>query len=326
MAKRQSDNVTKYTAKFSGHETFPLRYGWLYKAVKSVLDIYGEKPQRPVSSGNPEDIEKAVVRMGVGKNMVNSIRYWTDASKIIEERNGRDDLTEIALEIFGDDAESGWDPYMEQLATIWILHWQLNSNYKVMSASRWFFNRFNGQRFDKQQLMDSILSDVDKLNLKAAEKTISKDIECMLQGYSQKNSNNSKISEDSFSSPLVELGLIRTLEGGRYKKFSAELGGQESLPAEVFTFALIDYWNREAKKDKTISFDRLLTAEGSPARVFRLSQSALANRLDQVEELTQRKISWTDTQGLRQIQCDDIENLGEDKFDHLTKFYAKQGK
>ena len=318
--------MTEYTSRFSGHETFPLRYGWLYKAVKSVTNDYSDKPLKPVTSGKSEDIEKAVVRMGVGKNMVNSIGIGLKPQKSYKRHNGRDDLTDIAIEIFGEDAESGWDPYMEQLATVWILHWLLNCDYKVVSASRWFFNRFNGQRFDKQQLIDSIALDIDNWGLKAAEKTIGKDIDCLLQGYSQKSSTNSKISEDSFSSPLVELGLIRTLEDGKYKKFSAELGDQESLPSEVFVYALIEYWHREARSEKTISFDRLLTAEGSPARVFRLSQSALANRLDQVEELTDRQISWTDTQGLRQIRCDDIEQLNEDKTDFINQYYRKQGK
>ena len=152
-------------------------------------------------------------------------------------------------------------------------------------------------------------------------KTISKDVDCFLQGYTCKSSSNSRVSEDSFSSPLVELGLIRTSEDGRYKKYSADLGEQDSLPIEVFTYALIDYWNEYAKESKTISFDRLLTAEGSPARIFRLSQSALANRLDLVEELTSKCISWTDTQGLRQIQCDNIVNLNDSKSFILSQYY-----
>ena len=318
--------MIQYISKFSGHETFPLRYGWLYKAVKSVLDAYPGKPDRPVTSGRTEDVEKAVVRMGVGKNMVSSIRYWAELAQIVEVRDDRDVLTDIALKIFGEDGESGWDPYMESPATVWVLHWLLNSNYNVLNASRWFFNRYNGQRFGKQQLLDSLLADVDRLSLKAAEKTISKDIECILQCYGQKTTTDKKVSEDSFSSPLAELGLIRILEDGKYKKFSAELGEQESLPSEVFLYALIDFWHQEAADEKTISFDRLLLREGSPARIFRLSQSALSNRLDDVEALTQGDISWTDTQGLRQIQCNDINKLNGAKIDHLTQLYAGRGK
>ena len=333
MTKRQPDNVTEYTAKFSGHETFPLRYGWLYKAAKSVrYNPSRSEGDRPVTSSNKEDIEKAVVRMGVGKNMVSSIRYWSTNAQIICVENEKDRLTDIGGLIFGEDSDvDGNDPYLEKIGSVWLLHWLLNSNCKEVSASRWFFNRFNGQRFDKQQLLDSIIVDIDKLDLKAAEKTVSKDIECLLQGYTQKSSAGSKISEDSFSSPLVELGLIRTLEDGKYRKYSADLGDQESLPTEVFTFALIDYWKRKVKEEKAkglhqsknIPFDTLLIGEGSPARIFRLSQNALANRLDEVEELTGHKISWTDTQGLRQIHCDNINRI--DETDYLVKFYEKQG-
>ena len=324
--------MANYTAKFSGHETFPLRYGWLYKAVSSVRDQYDDKPLKPVTSGNSEDKEKAVVRMGVGKNMVSSIAYWAIASKMIDVSNReKDTLTEIAADIFGEEeGESGCDPYMERIGTVWLLHWLLNRDYHNVTSYRWFFNRFNGQRFDKQQLLDSLIIDVEKLKFYGSEKavqktlnhkTISKDVDCFLQGYTCKSSSNSRVSEDSFSSPLVELGLIRTSEDGRYKKYSADLGEQESLPIEVFTYALIDYWNEYAKESKTISFDRLLTAEGSPARIFRLSQSALANRLDLVEELTSKCISWTDTQGLRQIQCDNIVNLNDSKSFILSQYY-----
>lgn len=316
--------MTEFSSKFSGHETFPLRYGWLYKAVRSIRNDTS-RTDRPITSGNAMDVEKSVVRMGVGKNMVNSIRYWSQQSHIVRiDDSGRDILTIIANHIFGEhDDEHGWDPYMENPATIWILHWLLNYKHTELSAARWFFNYFNGQRFDKQQLLDSLLVDIEKSQLKAAEKTVSKDIECMLQCYAQRASSDTRVSEDSFTSPLVELGLLRVSEQGKNKKYTAELGDHESLPNEVFAFALIDYWSNR-QLDKTIAFDSLLTDHGSPARVFRLSQSALANRLDAIEELTHRDISWTDTQGLRQIQCEDIRALDKKKFEYLNEFY-KQG-
>ena len=131
-----------YTAKFSGHETFPLRYGWLYKAVSSVRDQYDDKPLKPVTSGNSEDKEKAVVRMGVGKNMVSSIAYWAIASKMIDVSNReKDTLTEIAADLFGEEeGESGCDPYMERIGTVWLLHWLLNRDYHNVTSYRWFFN------------------------------------------------------------------------------------------------------------------------------------------------------------------------------------------
>jgi epsilon-lactone hydrolase len=52
--------------KFSGHETFACRYAWLPKALQAV-----ESNPRIFS-----DEDQAMVELGVGKNMVRSIRFW----------------------------------------------------------------------------------------------------------------------------------------------------------------------------------------------------------------------------------------------------------
>ena len=59
---------------FAGHETFTLRYGWLKKAVDAVHED-------PIVFTRDD----ALVRLGVGKNMVRSIRHWGLATGILEE-------------------------------------------------------------------------------------------------------------------------------------------------------------------------------------------------------------------------------------------------
>ena len=72
-----------YKPQFSGHETFPLRYGWLKKAFDAIRAAEGQDDNRSVFSG-----EDAIARFGVGKNMVSSMRHWAKASGIIEEPTG----------------------------------------------------------------------------------------------------------------------------------------------------------------------------------------------------------------------------------------------
>ena len=81
--------------KFSGHQTFVVRYGWLEKGYRFVSD--GK------SFGSPD----AIVDLGVGKNMVSSIRYWIDVCGIV---NGSDP-SELGQRLL--DVKSGWDPYLE---------------------------------------------------------------------------------------------------------------------------------------------------------------------------------------------------------------------
>ena len=62
---------------FSGHQTFPFRYTWLKKGVDAV-----RKDATIFSS------KDASVTLGVGKNMVDSIRYWCRVSNLIKiEKN-----------------------------------------------------------------------------------------------------------------------------------------------------------------------------------------------------------------------------------------------
>ena len=95
----------KYT--FSGHESFQCRNLWLKKGYDFV------------NSGKSFNDEDAVVDLGVGKNMVSSIRYWMKAFNLLTTS---DDLTPLAHKLLADD---GYDPYLEDEGTLWLLHYEL---------------------------------------------------------------------------------------------------------------------------------------------------------------------------------------------------------
>ena len=64
--------------RFSGHQSFPFRYGWFAKAAEQI----GRDPRL---FGR----EDALAQLGVGKNMVASIRYWCEAAGLMEFRRVR---------------------------------------------------------------------------------------------------------------------------------------------------------------------------------------------------------------------------------------------
>ena len=67
-----------------------------------------------------------MVKLGVGKNMVASIRFWLRAFGL----SNMDDVTKIADYLFNSD--TGRDPYSEDLNTLWLLDFLL-VNYRVAS-------------------------------------------------------------------------------------------------------------------------------------------------------------------------------------------------
>ena len=118
-----------YQPQLSGHETFPLRYGWLKKAFDAVQETERGENGRSVFSSN-----EAIARFGVGKNMVASIRHWATAAGVIEDASRKPKTTLLGRRLF---AAKGLDPYMENPTTAWLIHWELCGN---PNKTTWFWD------------------------------------------------------------------------------------------------------------------------------------------------------------------------------------------
>lgn len=288
--------------KFTGHDTFPLRYGWPYKAVNSLFsDDNFEK--------NSDDLARdAIVKLGVGRNMVNAIKYWSETTGILETEtvSGKhvQKVTPFGRFLFDTSAgtQSAVDPYLEDIGSIWLLHFSLNFKDDALTSYRYFFNYCNFQAFEKNKLVDEIESEAVTLTGSEPGKksTIKKDVDCFLHTYTKKAKAVKAVDEDYFASPLAELGLIREVSNGY---FVSELSERPTLPSKIFGYALCKFVERETEFSKAISvdFDSILTKPGSPGRIFRLSESGLSHALDEFTKISQGNVSWTDSLGLRQI-------------------------
>lgn len=319
--------IESSTLKFSGHQTFPVRYGWIYKIIQEVIN--------KKSISDKETIEAQMISMGMGKNMVLSIRHWIRVLNLVnctDKKNQTYELTDLAQRLFVNNNEhSAYDEYIDKIGTVWLLHWLTQSiptENAELNTARWFFNYFNGIRSDKLQLAKDINLSLVHHDKELTEATLKKDIDCFFQTYASKYSSSMKVNEDSFTSPFTELGLLVQVDS---KHYLAELAERKSLPIEVFTFALIDYIQKKQKDssgkiksdETTLSFDSLLNDVGSPGKIFRLTSNGLSEKLDQVEVLTQGKIAWTDTQGLKQVQHH-FENLQKvDPSTYLDSYYQR---
>ena len=171
-----------------------------------------------------------------------------------------------------------------------------------MTAYRYFFNIFNGEYFEKQVLLTHMNDDIARFVGRDASfnnTTLQKDIDTFLNTYTQKH--NLKIaSEEQFNSPLAEINLIKD-NGKGY--FLSDLNDKKDLPIEIFVYSLIRFVNQQAKYSKSnkVNFNSLLDAPYSPGRIFRLSEQGLGVKLDEAQSFSSNKVTWIDSQGLRQI-------------------------
>ncbi|HEV2800363.1 MAG TPA: DUF4007 family protein [Pyrinomonadaceae bacterium] len=287
-----TSSKSNFTVSFSGHETFPFRYGWLKKGIDAVT-------QDPTLFAS----EQAMAKMGVGKNMVRSIRHWCLAAGLIREESRagavRGQLTATALGkklLF----DNGFDPYLEDPATLWLIHWQITSNISAATTWFWAFNYWNVAEFTKEVFISELRAWLANGPYKqVAENSLKRDADCFVRTYVQSRYHRGPVSEDTLDCPLVDLHLLAELADGKTYQF--QRGGQPSLPDEIFIYSLIEFWRASGQMGNTLAFEKIAYEAGSPGRIFKLNEDSLSDRLERIETISNGLYGYDETSGLKQI-------------------------
>jgi hypothetical protein len=278
-------NVAALT--FSGHETFVLRSNWLKKAY----DLLHDRPDL-------FSLEDAFVRLGVGKNMALSIRFWGRACGVFERSEGGGfQATWLGRALFND--ENGWDPFLVTPASRWLLHWQIVARPEAAFTWYYTFNLLRRSELSAPQLAQQIIQLIGQLDGRPpSNATINRDIACMLHCYLRPDAAQlGPAVEDALHCPLHELDLIQPLPGQpTYRLVS---GARPDLPDELVAFAALQQAKHLGRA--TVTFNELAYGERSPGRIFRLDEDALLARLLHFEALSGGRAIYSETGGIRQV-------------------------
>ena len=294
MIVTNTDTI-KYT--FSGHDSFQCRQLWLKKGYDFVQE------------GQSFNNEDAVVKLGVGKNMVSAIRYWMKAFNVIDSK---DNPTDFGTKLF--DEETGYDPYLEDEASLWLLHYQLVKT-GLASIYTVIFNEFRKEKlfFTKETFLN-YLKRIQEANpeLSFNENTVAKDFTVFVNMY--KNDSDSNDIEDSFSGILSEIGLLTQIGKGKDEQFQIENNERDSLPEAVVLYSILD----NLSYGKSISLNSLEFDTNSPGSVFALNRSGLVNKISGIVK-ENKNITFTDHAGIKELQFKNKPNA----YSILDKYYGK---
>jgi hypothetical protein len=281
------------TTKFSGHQSFPFRNTWLTKGVVNCAknsEIFRE--------------DEALVILGVGKNMVDSIKYWCLATQVLEInpeiKNNRGYYLRprpLGDKVFLD--RGGWDRYLEDEGTLWLLHYLLATNPDWATTIYYAFNEMPNLEFTRNTLERSLRKlDARISKRRTSENTIRRDLNVFIRTYVGSHNARGVSIEDSLDCPLAELGLI--YEEPTQRTYAFSRGPKDSLPDAVVFYAIWNY-AQDKGEQRTFTFDELAYRPLGPGRVFKLDEPALAERLEHLAELTAGTLQLTETAGYRQV-------------------------
>lgn len=307
MKRTTSKRSREKLVYFSGHETFPLRQMWLKKAFDQVTSD-GLIPKTAFTD------DSAIAAFGVGKNMVASIRHWALACGIMTDDGDAFRVTDFAMDTLSKD---GLDPYAENPSTAWFVHWQLAGKCHRSTTWYWLFNHVTTPAFMRQELEEPLALYARSLDPKhrLSTATISRDLETCLRSYAPRAASG---SPEDFAEPLLgELGLLQEVHKGQY---AFRRGPKAALHDGIFTYALIDFWDKTAANQSSLAFEAIAYAEGSPGRVFKLDEESIAQRLIALADFTDGKLAWTDSAGLRQVHRKDLTD--DDRNEMVRRAYG----
>ncbi len=287
--KKSSDQ--KFT--FSGHESFQCRQLWLKKGY----DFINKK-------GSFQD-EDAVIDLGVGKNMVSSIRFWMKAFNIIDQE---DKITTFGRKLLDDD---GWDPYLENDASLWLLHFQLIKT-NIATTYNLIFNDLRRERieFTKENFISFVKRKVE-LNggSQFTENTFRDDFNVFTKMY-MRTDVQSKDREDAFSGVLADLNIVSSR--GQY--YVIENSSRDEIPNEIILACMLDL----DKPSTSIDLTSLENNKNSIGSIFAINRIGLADKAELIAKKSKGSIVYNEHAGIRELQF-------KTKLNYLTildKYYA----
>ena len=287
-----NNKVKKYT--FSGHESFPCKSLWLKKGYDYVVE------------GNDFNSPEAVIGLGVGKNMVASIRFWLKAFGISDN----DVLTDLGNYLF--DESKGKDKYLEDIATLWLLHFNLVFSEEATIYKMFFCGvQKERTRFEREQLLTYVklrMAEAGKMTLFNAN-TVKKDVGVLLQNYCLPRKPQ---SNEDFSSLLIDLDFIRQNSEGKGYYFNVD--GKRQVTKEIFLYGLLKL--REQEGDNSIPFNTIQERVGL---VFCMQDFETIKMLKQIACEYSEYIAYSDVAGIKQIQF--IKDLDVQRV--LDNYYGK---
>lgn len=259
--------------KMKRHESFSIREGWLAKGIRII-----KEDSKAFSSADATDI------LGIGTNMVKSLKYWMSATCLIEENN-----RSITLSKFGELIDK-YDPYLEDNFSWWLIHLKMILNIEDSYIYNLFFNKCTMRVFSKRDIFEQISQILNNNKLEYSENILQDEVNMIIKTYSidEKIDN----PENNFICPLSELNLIKKVDINAYERVKPDFRN--------LNYLIVYYLMIILSEDKDyLSIDDLIKLDNSPAKLLNLDKNLINEYLDEMKK--QGLIVINRTAGLNMI-------------------------
>lgn len=277
--------------RLSGHETFVCRFAWLPKIVNRI--------EKEGDEAIFKDENAAMVSLGVGKNMVRSIRFWAEMAQVIESTKDGHRVTEFGQQLLGHD---GYDEFLEDPQTLWLIHWKIATNTLTPSPF-WvqLMNHWHRSDLSASTAVPFIESALPP-GTKYSNRTLSDGFKIFVNSYVPTRGRKGEIAEDHLDCPLADLGLLKETKTPVEPLYSFNMEDKPGVSPQLLAYCLIEYWLLRHPDTDHLAFGAISAAEGSPGQIFKLPELSLRHRLECLSSITDGRLQFLDSSMQEQVQ------------------------
>jgi hypothetical protein len=289
---------------FGQHQSFYLRINWLRKALKHMDDgkfLYNVKA--------PE-------LLGLGKNMVQSLRYWVGATDVVSVEKNHMTVTDFGRLL------NDYDKFIEIHDTASIVHYHLVDEQEPSTTWYWYYNHCNRKIATKEELLNELVAWISKNNFKKpSEISLKRDIDCLIRMYSDRE--RPEDPEEVIQSPLCILGLISEEKKNIVKRSPS----YTSIGLGALMYCLLKY--KESNKVSTVSIEEIEKKEKLWGKVYNLQRNEIIKAIEELTVHPYYKVRFDRTNRLDTIHLPEVNAIKflEDEYKRNGgKIHANAGK
>ncbi|QMT17214.1 DUF4007 family protein [Planococcus maritimus] len=271
---------------YSQHQSFYLRDRWLSKAMKNIEEnssFFYEKD--------------AFEKIGLGKNMVQSLKHWIVATKLYEEvkenNKKHHEITPLGKFIKEKDRA------IKYFNSAGLLHHSLATNKEVSTTWYWFFNIYTETVFSREEVFEELTKWVQKREKRVvSENSLKRDLDCLIKIYTTGGSTSDP--EEVILSPLNKLNVLEERNGTIYKK-EVKMDEDNLL---LVGYTLLKFC--ETHGASAINLDDIVHKENLLGKLFNMRRSSIVNLISEWTEHPQYPVVFTRTNNLDTLRLPDV--------------------
>lgn len=280
---------------YGQHQSFYLRINWLRKALKHLQE------------GKAFNKDEAPEQLGLGKNMVQSLRYWVEATEVVRLEKSTLHISEFGYLL------NTYDRFIELRDTAGIIHFHLTNEKEPSTTWYWYFNHCSRKVATKEELLADLVSWIAQNDVKKpSESSLRRDIDCLVRLYCNKDRPDDP--EEVIQSPLSILGLVSEEKKNVLKRFPR----YTDIGIGALLYTLLSY--KETHGISVLSVEEIEKKECLWGKVYHLQRNEIIKALEELTVHPYHKIRFDRTNRLDTIHLPDV---GAIKF--LEDEYQRNG-